>query len=172
MKEAFLEVVCGSDAGCREEVLGEIRKFFSAPPLEASGGEGPPLIRYDGGDPLVFFQKSRYLSAKYGGLFRGWRGDFCPICGSKPVVFTRREVGDIYLIVERVAKCACGFEWGYEPWRCPNCGASGRERFEIFRLGDALVYRCRECGFKTIELDGAVDEETIYLARVVVSYVD
>lgn len=172
MKEVFLKAICGEDEGCRREVLEEISRLFSSPPLEAEGRGSPPLIQYDGGDPAEFLRKARRLRERHSTLFEGWRGDFCPICGLRPVVFIRREVGDIYMSVEKFAKCSCGFEWRYSHWRCPQCGVEGRENFALYTLGGALVYRCRRCGFKNIELEGGVDEETIHLARVAVSYVD
>lgn len=172
MREEFLEAICGGDRECIEEVLDEVKQIFSAPPIEAERRSSLPLISYDGGDPVVFLRKARYLREKYGDLFKDWRGDFCPICGLRPVVFRRREEGDIYIATVRYAKCSCGFEWKYDYWKCPNCGSRGREFFAVYQLGGSLIYRCKKCGFKTVEIDGDVDEETLHLARVAVSYVD
>lgn len=172
MKEEFLRIICGEDVKCRSEVLNEIRALFFAPPLEAERHHSLPLISPDGGDPVEFIRKARYLRERYSDLFREWSGDFCPICGLRPLVYIRREEGDIYTAVVRYAKCSCGFEWRYHYWRCPNCGGEGRYNFAVYFVGGALMYRCRSCGYKTVEVDADVDEETLYLARVVVSYVD
>lgn len=172
-KEEFLKIICGDDVGCRKEVLEEVTSLFSIPPTQVvDTSPTPPLVVYSG-DFLEVFRKARALSKKYGERFAGWQDDFCPICGLKPVVFYRREVDSgIFSRWERYAKCSCGFSWRYREWRCPNCGAEGRDSFSIYVGQSAVFYRCAHCGFVTVELQTQVGEEVEFLARLAAAYVE
>ncbi|MFN3805087.1 MAG: formate dehydrogenase [Pyrobaculum sp.] len=173
-KEEFLKIICGNDVECRKEALDELTPLFSTPPaqVERDPPPTPPLVVYSG-DFLETFRKARALSKKYGEWFAGWQGDFCPICGLKPILFYRREVDSaIFSGWERYAKCSCGFSWRYREWRCPNCGAEGRENFSVYVGQSAMFHKCVHCGFVTVELQTQVGEEVEFLARLAVSYVE
>ena len=75
-------------------------------------------------------------------VFRHGRGEDggCRVCGvPASLVVLRREDADIFEGYMAYARCICASTKPSRPWRCPNCGAEGRENFELFIKGGAPV---------------------------------
>jgi len=189
-REAVLEAVCGGEAECREELANapkEVESFLGpfSTFVPIVGELRPPLIErvenlasaeaLAGDRELARLAVSRRLAELYRDKFGEWEGDFCPICGRTPVLFlVRRQQGPLFETASKTAKCVCGFSWRYRWWRCPNCGAEGRENFEVFLregLEGVFFYRCSKCGYVHVEAYGEPDEVVQYGLRILARYV-
>ncbi|AEA12709.1 formate dehydrogenase protein fdhE [Thermoproteus uzoniensis 768-20] len=189
-REAVLEAVCGGEAECREELMNAPREVES---FLGSFSTFTPVVRelkaplveqvenlssaelMAGDRELARLAVARRLAELYGEKFRDWAGDFCPICGRTPVLFlVKREQGPFFETAAKLAKCVCGFSWRYAWWRCPNCGAEGRENFDVLvkeGLDGVFFYRCRKCGYVHVEASGEPDEVAQYGLRILARYV-
>jgi FdhE protein len=174
------KAICGEDEGCLEELaelpsflkeLDEVARRFQ---IEASPGV-KPLIRgvdveaaraaagrHVSGE-FVDYLIRRALYFRYGG--GEWTGR-CAVCGEPAtlVVLRRTDFG-IYEGYRAEARCICGSTWNYAPWKCPKCGAEGREHFEVYILNEAKVLRCRKCGHVFGEVEDVHEEslQTLHL---------
>ncbi|ABO07828.1 formate dehydrogenase accessory protein FdhE domain-containing protein [Pyrobaculum calidifontis] len=185
-----VEIVCGGDSHCVEEVrraVEEIRSLFSTPiPEPHLSSLSPPLVDQVanmaeivdavGDEAAARLVVASRLAKRFAQRFAEWSGDRCPICGSAPRLFVVvPRPGEIFESRERYAKCVCGFSWLHEGWwRCPNCGAEGRQNFDVYireGLEGAVFYRCRRCGFAYVEYQGLPREDLEYLLRIVVGHV-
>ncbi len=189
-REAVVRAVCGDDEECRRglsEAPRETAEFFSAfstftPVLESLEA---PLIEHvknlssaealTGDRDLARLAVAHRLAQLYGGKFRGWEGDRCPICGAVPTLFlVKREPGALFEGRAKYAKCVCGFTWRYKWWRCPRCGAEGRENFEVLYREDMqgiFFHKCKRCGHVHVEVNGEIDEVAEYGLRILARYV-
>ncbi|MEM1597300.1 MAG: formate dehydrogenase accessory protein FdhE [Pyrobaculum sp.] len=167
--EELLSLICDN---C-DDLLREVEAIASAAPVEYdSAFLQPPLIKYKEGEELETYRRAIYLSRKYGDVFKGWRGDFCPICGLRPVLFIFREVDvGTYSKKVRYAKCSCGFTWEYGVYKCPNCGVVGKENFTTYIKNCFIFYKCNNCNFTFVEITKDVDKKTELLARIAARYV-
>lgn len=188
-KEVLLNLICGDNEECREELLNipkELNSFLESSQLTPSlKSFTPPLLKqvenlgdYEalvGDQSLGQLIVARKLASMYGGSFRGWSEDYCPICGRRPQLFLVRKVNSAFFEgKERVARCVCGFTWRYKWWRCPNCGVEGRENFDVFvneKLEGIFFNKCRRCGFVHVEAYGEVDEVAQYALRILANHV-
>lgn len=86
-----------------------------------------------------------------------WLRNYCPVCGSGPVLGELKDVKDVqgakFLLCS-----ACGFEWRYQRLRCPFCGNGDHEKLRYFNTeadGKGFMMDvCEECKkyIKTIDL--------------------
>jgi len=86
-----------------------------------------------------------------------WLRNYCPVCGSEPVLGELKNVEEIqgakFLICS-----SCGFEWRFKRLGCPFCGNVNHEKLRYFTTEtDGKGYRvdvCEECKkyIKTIDL--------------------
>ncbi|ACB39984.1 formate dehydrogenase [Pyrobaculum neutrophilum] len=95
---------------------------------------------------LVDYVVRRALYFRFGS---GGVGGRCKNCGDPAsLIVLRREDLGIYERHRPYARCICGSEWEFELWRCPNCGASGRDSFDVYIYGGVHIYSCRKCGYR------------------------
>jgi FdhE protein len=189
MMNIILDVICGDNAECREELLKvpqEVNSLFNnnfhfIPRLKSLN---PPLIdqvenlndakAYFDNEELAKLAVAHKLHLIYGDKFKDWRGSKCPICGRTPNLFIiKRSEAPSYSGYVKTAKCVCGFSWNYEWWRCPNCGVEGRENFDVLmikNLSGVFIYRCKRCGYVHAEVyDVGINEVVEYGLRVLIN---
>lgn len=82
-----------------------------------------------------------------------WLKNFCPICGSPPLVtLLREEVGKRYLFCSY-----CGYEWRFDRLACPFCENREQDSLQYFYEEGEENYRistCEKCKkyIKTIDI--------------------
>lgn len=71
----------------------------------------------------------------------GWSEGYCPICGREP------KIGEIKDDEEnRHLFCyQCGFQWPFEPIKCPFCGNEEQQSLAYFTVEDEEMYRVDVC---------------------------
>ncbi|PLJ78472.1 hypothetical protein [Infirmifilum sp. SLHALR2] len=76
-----------------------------------------------------------------------WDRGRCPVCGLTPsaAVYVERE-GWVYSQTALRLACLCGYSWDYEAFKCPACGARGRDSFDVYMQGQVVYYKCKKCG--------------------------
>lgn len=74
--------------------------------------------------------------------FGAWRRGVCPICGGEPDFASITTSGERLLICGR-----CQTRWPTEPFTCPFCGESDKERITSFATPDGTyrVTACQSC---------------------------
>jgi FdhE protein len=110
-------------------------------------------------EALVDYAIARLVSRRYKGVPSRGR---CPVCGQVPTLLVLREKPGIsFSTPELRARCICGYEGEAGDFTCPNCGAAGRENFEVYIApqGSLKVFECRSCGFRFAEVRGDALEE-------------
>jgi FdhE protein len=83
--------------------------------------------------------------------FGGWKRGICPVCAGEPDFACITASGDRLLICGR-----CQTRWPTEPYACPFCRESDKERITSFatRDGTYRVTACRSCLRYLKTLDG------------------
>jgi len=82
-----------------------------------------------------------------------WRRNYCPVCGSAPVIGEfRKEEGERYLVCS-----SCGFLWRFNRLRCPFCSNEGKKFRHFYIEKEGKAYRvdvCDECKkyIKTLDI--------------------
>ncbi|MFZ3138338.1 MAG: formate dehydrogenase accessory protein FdhE [Thermodesulfovibrionales bacterium] len=80
-----------------------------------------------------------------------WFRNYCPVCGSQPVIGELRNTGGLVEVEgARFLVCSsCGFEWRFKRLACPFCGNENHEKLRYFNTeADGKGYRvdvCEEC---------------------------
>jgi len=80
--------------------------------------------------------------ANAGPPFAGWHRGVCPVCGGEP------DIGSILLTGERALICSrCQTRWPTDPFSCPYCGESQKQRITSFATPDGFyrVMACQTC---------------------------
>jgi FdhE protein len=171
--------ICGEDRQCLDELeslsqlLREIDEIARGFELEAA--EGPPPLITNLADverakhaaaarvPANFadYLIRRALYFRYGG--GEWNGR-CKVCGAPAslVVLAREKTG-IFEGYRAYARCVCGSAWPFEAWKCPSCGAAGRENFEVYALKEGRLLRCARCGYLFGEVEEGPDLQAIHV---------
>lgn len=83
------------------------------------------------------------VAEKYGPLVRaeGWSEGYCPICGREPKIGEiKDEEEDRHLFCYQ-----CGFQWSFDPGRCPFCGNEEQQSLAYFTIEDEERYRVDVC---------------------------
>ena len=94
-----------------------------------------------------------------------WLRNYCPVCGSEPVLGELKNVEGAQGVKFLVCS-ACGFEWRFKRLACPFCGNANHEKLRYFNTeADGKGYRvdvCEECKkyIKTIDLRELKEEVT------------
>ncbi|QOJ78917.1 hypothetical protein IG193_00165 [Infirmifilum lucidum] len=118
---------------------------------------------------LLSYVARRILYKSLVGRVEGieWSGGRCPVCGLVPsaAVYSERQ-GWIYSQTALVLACLCGYSWEYESFKCPACGASSRENFDVYIQGQVVYYKCRKCGhiLGTVRTSGESFEKELPVA--------
>jgi FdhE protein len=83
--------------------------------------------------------------------FGGWKRGICPVCGGEPDFACITTAGERLLIC-----CRCQANWPTEPFACPFCGESDRQRITSFATPDGTyrVTACQSCRRYLKTLDG------------------
>jgi FdhE protein len=83
--------------------------------------------------------------------FGGWKRGVCPVCGGEPDFACITTAGARLLIC-----CRCQAHWPTEPFACPFCGESERQRITSFATPDGTyrVTACQSCRRYLKTLDG------------------
>ncbi|HUE88127.1 MAG TPA: formate dehydrogenase accessory protein FdhE [Vicinamibacterales bacterium] len=83
--------------------------------------------------------------------FGGWKRGICPVCGGEPDFACITTAGERLLIC-----CRCQTRWPTEPFACPFCGESDRQRITSFATPDGTyrVTACQSCRRYLKTLDG------------------
>ncbi len=118
---------------------------------------------------LLSYVARRILYESLVGRVEGieWSGGRCPVCGLVPSAAVQLErQGWIYSQTALVLACLCGYSWEYESFKCPACGASGRESFDVYIQGQVVYYKCRKCGhiLGTVRTSGESSEKGLAVA--------
>ncbi|HYU78376.1 MAG TPA: formate dehydrogenase accessory protein FdhE [Vicinamibacterales bacterium] len=81
-------------------------------------------------------------AARQGPAFGAWKRGVCPICGGEPDFACITSNGERQLICPR-----CQTRWPSEPFACPFCGESEKERITSFATPDGTyrVTACQSC---------------------------
>ena len=89
---------------------------------------------------------------------RWWR-NYCPICGSPPVMARLRGEGERFLVCS-----LCSFEWRFQRLMCPVCGNDDSKMLRYFyaeKEGSGnRVDVCEQCKsyIKTVDTRGSIEE--------------
>lgn len=88
-------------------------------------------------------------------LFRGlreemknlsWSSGRCPVCGLIPIAAVARKISyGIFTKLGLKLHCLCGFSWDYDIFKCPSCGNTARDKFEVIMINDLKIHRCLQC---------------------------
>lgn len=95
----------------------------------------------------------------------------CPICGLVPIAGISRKIAELLYTRKTVELCCiCGHSWEYGYFRCPSCGNSLRDRFEVLIAHNITIQRCLECGhiIGIIEESPYIDKD---IAPIIVSHI-
>lgn len=102
---------------------------------------------------------------------KSWERGTCPVCGLIPLAakeVSRSEVTSA--LSSLVLKCLCGYEWEWGYIRCPSCGESSPEGFDMFIMGSLVIYSCKSCRHKLAVARGEVSGEE-WEAMPLISYI-
>lgn len=94
----------------------------------------------------------------------------CPICGLVPIAGISRRIADLLYSRKTVELCCiCGHSWEHGFFRCPSCGNTMRERFEVLIAYNITFQRCLACGHIVgiIEESPYIDKD---IAPIIVSH--
>lgn len=103
----------------------------------------------DAGQPSV--SAALGTSPGPGPAFGAWMRGVCPVCGGEP------DFACIMMTGERVLICSrCQTRWPTEPFTCPFCGESEKQRITSFATPDGTyrVTACQACKRYLKTLDG------------------
>jgi FdhE protein len=83
--------------------------------------------------------------------FGAWKRGVCPVCGGEPDFACITTAGERLLIC-----CRCQTHWPTEPYACPFCGESDKQRITSFATPDGTyrVTACQSCRRYLKTLDG------------------
>lgn len=169
--------ICGEDTQCVEE-LENLSSFLQnldevAQQLDPGPADGVPLLlcvdlqrareaarRYVT-EEFVDYLIRRSLYFRYGG---GEHNGKCSVCGAPAsLVVLRREDAGIFEGYRGYARCVCGSTWPLSLWRCLNCGAQGRENFEVYMLREGRLLKCSRCGYIFGEVEDTPNLQTLHI---------
>ncbi|GAY25076.1 formate dehydrogenase protein fdhE [Desulfurococcaceae archaeon AG1] len=99
-----------------------------------------------------------------------WSSGKCPVCGLTPIAaIARRTPHGFFSQLRLELHCLCGFSWSYEAFKCPLCGNTSRDKFEVIMINSLKIQRCVLCNHAV----AIVDEGPLVsgdLVHVIMSY--